>query len=77
MKCSNPDCNRCIGLVRYRRWFSRRPYCSRECREDDGARIPTLLQEKRNATTYFQLFLLPVEKNQPKPAPVMIRRPTR
>jgi hypothetical protein len=77
MKCSNPDCNRCIGLVRYRRWFSRRPYCSRECREDDGARIPILLQEKRNATTYFQLLLLPVEKNQPKPAPVMIRRPTR
>jgi hypothetical protein len=78
MKCSNPDCNRCIGLVRYRRWFSKRPYCSRQCREDDGARIPTLLQEKRNATTYFEwLFLQPIEKNQPKPVAAVIRRAMR
>jgi hypothetical protein len=77
MKCSNPDCNRCIGLVHYRRWFGKRRYCSRRCRDDVMPRVPSRLQEEGNATTYFQLFLLPVEKNQPKPAPVMIRRPTR
>ena len=78
MKCSNPDCNRRIGLVRYRRWFSKRLYCSRRCREDDGARIPALLQEKRNATTYFEwLFLQTVEKTQPKPVPAVIRRASR
>jgi hypothetical protein len=34
MKCSNPDCNRGIGLVAYRRgWFSKRRYCSRHCRD--------------------------------------------
>ena len=34
MNCSNPDCNRGIGLVAYRRgWFSNRRYCSRNCRD--------------------------------------------
>jgi hypothetical protein len=34
MKCSNPDCNRGIGLVAYRRgWFSKRRYCSKHCRD--------------------------------------------
>jgi hypothetical protein len=34
MKCSNPDCNRGIGLVRYRRGqFTKRRYCSRNCRD--------------------------------------------
>jgi hypothetical protein len=76
MKCSNPDCNRCIGLVQYRRWFSKRRYCSRQCRDD--TRVPRLQQEQRNATTYFEwLGLQPIEKNQPKPAPVVIRRVTR
>ena len=34
MKCSNPDCNRSIDLVAYRRgWFSKRRYCSTHCRD--------------------------------------------
>ena len=34
MKCSNPDCNRNIGLVAHQRgWFSKRRYCSRQCRD--------------------------------------------
>jgi hypothetical protein len=34
MKCSNPDCNRGIGLVAYRRGrFGKRRYCSRNCRD--------------------------------------------
>jgi hypothetical protein len=74
MKCSNPDCNRCIGLVHYRRWFKRR-YCSRQCRDDVVARVPRFLQEKRNATTYFEWQ--PIEKGQPKPVPAVIRQPAR
>jgi hypothetical protein len=34
MRRSNPDCNRGIGLVAYRRdWFSKRRYCSKRCRD--------------------------------------------
>ncbi len=78
MKCSNPDCNRCIGLVHYRRWFSKRRYCSGQCRDDAVTRLPRALQEERNATTYFEwLFLQRIEKNQPKPIPAVIRRATR
>ena len=78
MKCSNPDCNRCIGLVHYRRWFSKRRYCSKRCRDEVAARVPRSLQKERNATTYLEwLFLQPVEGNQPKPVPAVIRRATR
>jgi hypothetical protein len=78
MKCSNPDCNRRIGLVHYRRWFSKRRYCSRRCRDNVMSRVPRRLQEERNATTYFEwLFLQPIEKDQFKPVPAVIRPPTR
>ena len=34
MKCSNPGCNRGIGLVAYRRgWLNKQGYCSRHCRD--------------------------------------------
>jgi hypothetical protein len=78
MKCANPDCNRHIGLVQYRRWFGKQRYCSRRCRDDVTSRVPRRLQEERNATTYFEwLFLEPVETNQPKSVPAVIRRATR
>jgi hypothetical protein len=78
MKCSNPDCNRHIGLVHHRRWFSKRRYCSRRCRDNVMSRVPRRLQEERNATTYFEwLFLQPIEKDQFKPVPAVIRPPTR
>ena len=78
MKCSNPDCNRGIGLVHYRRWFSKRRYCSKQCRDDVVARVPRPLQEDRNATTYFEwLFLQPIAKNQRMPIPAVIRRAMR
>jgi hypothetical protein len=55
MKCSNPDCNRGIGLVAYRRgWFSKRRYCSKRCRNALVADAPKL-QQKRNVTTYFEM----------------------
>jgi hypothetical protein len=41
MKCSNPDCNRGIGLVAYQRgWFSKRRYCSKHCRDAFAADAP-------------------------------------
>ena len=41
MKCSNPDCNRGIGLVAYQRgWFSKRRYCSKHCRDAFVADAP-------------------------------------
>jgi hypothetical protein len=34
MRCLNPDCNRSIGLMVYRRgWFGRGRYCSKRCRD--------------------------------------------
>ena len=43
MKCSNPDCNRGIGLVAYGRgWFSKRRYCSKHCRVAFVAHAPKL-----------------------------------
>ena len=77
MKCSNPDCNRDIGLVAYRRgWFSKRRYCSKHCRDAfvlDGPK----LQQKRSVSTYFEwLFLQPIENPQLKLKPAVIRTKT-
>jgi hypothetical protein len=73
MKCSNPDCNRGIGLVAYRRgWFSKRRYCSKHCRDTFVAEAPKL-QQKRSVTTYFdRLFLQPIENPQLKLNPAVI-----
>ena len=64
MKCSNPDCNRGIGLVVYRRgWFSKRRYCSKHCR-DAFVADATKLQQERSVTTYFEwLCLQPIENS--------------
>jgi hypothetical protein len=71
MKCSNPDCNRSIGLIAYRRgWFSKRRYCSRHCR--DAFAVPKQ-QQKRSMTTYFDwLFEQPVLNAQSKLVPAAI-----
>ena len=62
MKCSNPDCNRGVGLVAHRRgWFSKRRYCSKLCRNAFVADAPKL-QQRRSVPTYFKwLFLQPIE----------------
>ena len=47
MKCSNPNCNRGIGLIAYQRgWFSKRRYCSRLCRNAFMADAPKLQQNR-------------------------------
>jgi hypothetical protein len=60
MKCSNADCNRGIGLVHHQSgWFSKRRYCSRNCRDAFVADLPRS-RKKPSATTYFEwLFLQP------------------
>ena len=74
MKCSNPDCNRGIGLIAYRPgWFSKRRYCSRHCRDAFVTDAPKP-QQKRSTTTYFEwLFEQPILNAQPKLMPVAIR----
>ena len=78
MKCSNPNCNRGIGLVHYRRgWFSKRCYCSKNCRDAFVADMPKP-QQKRCATSYFQwLFEQPIGNSQQKLMPAVIRIKTR
>jgi len=75
MKCSNPDCNRNIGLVAHQRgWFGKRHYCSRQCRNAFAARRPKQSLQERNATTYFKwLFLQAIERPQPKLMPAVAR----
>ena len=74
MKCSNPDCDRGIGLIAYRRmWFSKRRYCSRYCRDAFAADVPKP-QQKRRTTTYFEwLFEQPIVNTQPNMVPAAIR----
>jgi hypothetical protein len=68
MKCSNPHCNRGIGLVAHRRgWFDKRRYCSKECRNTFVAQRPKMSRQEQSATTYVEwLFLQPVENPRPK-----------
>jgi hypothetical protein len=76
MKCSNPHCNRGIGLVAYRRgWFDKRRYCSKECRNTFVAQRPKMLRQERSATTYVEwLFLHPVENHGRSPDAVVLRK---
>jgi hypothetical protein len=76
MKCSNPDCTRGIGLVHYQGgWFSKRPYCSKNCR--DGVVVIDRTERSRleqSPTTYFDwLFGQPGLHAQPKLAPAATR----
>jgi hypothetical protein len=75
MKCSNPNCNRGIGLVSYRRvWFSKQRYCSRNCRDAFLADPPKQSEQEPRAMTYFEwLFSQPIEKPQQKLMPARVR----
>jgi hypothetical protein len=71
MKCSNPNCNRSIGLVAYGRgWFSKRRYCSKHCRGAFVTDLPKRSQLERGVATYFEwLFLQPIGNPQQKLKP--------
>jgi hypothetical protein len=72
MKCSNPHCSRGIGLIAHRRgWFSKRRYCSRNCRDAFLADLPKQSRKEQTASTYFEwLFLRPPPR---KSMPAVIR----
>ena len=74
MKCSNPNCNRGIGLVAYRRgWVNKRRYCSKHCRDAFVAETPKLRQKPSEMTYFEWLFLQPIENPQLKLKPAVIR----
>jgi hypothetical protein len=68
MKCANPECNRGIGLVHHRRgWFSKRRYCSKNCRDAFVAGPARQSEQERSVMTYFEwLFLQPNPNRQEK-----------
>jgi hypothetical protein len=61
MKCSNPDCNRGIGLVAYQRdWFSKRRYCSKHCRDAFVVDAPNLLKRFVVSLVAFVGLIIPL-----------------
>jgi hypothetical protein len=76
MKCANPNCNRNIGLISYRRgWSAKRRYCSRQCRDAVVTELPNGPQQDRNGTRRFAwLFLPPAENARAKLTPGLFSR---
>ena len=61
MKCSNPGCNRGIGLVVYQRnWFSKQRYCSKHCRDAFVVDAPNLLKRFVVSLVAFVGLIVPV-----------------
>ena len=61
MKCSNPGCNRGVGLVAYQRdWLSKRRYCSKHCRDAFVVDAPNLLKRFVVALAAFVGLIEPV-----------------
>jgi hypothetical protein len=61
MKCSNPDCNRGLGLVAYQRdWFSKRRYCSKHCRDALVVDAPNLLKRFVVSLVAFVGLIIPL-----------------
>jgi hypothetical protein len=74
MKCANPNCNRGIGLITYRRfWSSKRRYCSKQCCESPVAPAKRSQQEQRAMTYLEWLFSQPIENPRPKLIPIRVR----
>ena len=61
MKRSNPDCDRGIGLVVYRRGrFSKQRYCSKHCRNAFAVDAPNLLQRFLVSLVAFFGLIVPL-----------------
>jgi hypothetical protein len=61
MKCSNPDCNRGIGLVAYQRdWFSKQRYCSKHCRDAFAFDAPNLVKRFVVSLVAFVWLIVPL-----------------
>jgi hypothetical protein len=58
MKCSNPNCDRAIGLVAYRRsWFSKGRYCSQRCCRDAVMADAANVQQKPVLKSFIVAFV--------------------
>ena len=69
MKCSNPQCDHGIGLLSYRRAFSKRRYCSKKCRDSYVIeRAKPAVPGRAAATCVEWPFLQPVGNAIPQPA---------
>jgi len=69
MKCSNPHCNRGIGLIAYRRgWFSKGRYAI-------VADPSKWSRQEQRASTYFEWLFLetPPQKLMPAVTPIKAR----
>ena len=75
MKCSNPNCNRGIGLVSHQRgWLGKQRYCSRRCRDALEVDRPSPSSRKRSPRTYFEWLLSqPTGNPQSKLMGAMVR----
>ena len=67
MRCSNPECNRGIGLVSHKRsWFGKQRYCSRRCRDAFVVERPKQSSQDRTPGSYFEwLFSQQTGNRQP------------
>ena len=63
MKCANPECNRGIGLVHYRRgWFNKGRYCSKNCRDAIVVDLAKQSEQERSAMTYVEWLFVCSER---------------
>ena len=74
MKCSNPVCNRGIGLVSHQRgWFGKQRYCSRRCRDAFKVGQPKPSSQERSPGSYFEWLFSQTGNPQPKLMGAMAR----
>jgi len=59
MKCAHPGCNRGIGLLSYRRPFTKARYCSKQCRDSCASEAEKPVTDHHPATYFEWLFLQP------------------
>jgi hypothetical protein len=67
MKCSNPDCNRGIGLVSYRRsWFDKLLYCSKRCRDAGRSHVAERQSSHHRRTMSYVDWLFSQSARRPQ-----------
>ena len=76
-KCAHPACNRGIGLLSHRRWFSNRLYCSKACCQSYVTPARAQRTEAPRDGFLAALFALPRAHANPAPAPALVRVRTR
>jgi transposase-like protein len=58
MKCSNPNCNRGIGLVSHQRSsFDKQRFCSKKCRDNFVKEKSKPLRQECLTPSYFEWLL--------------------